>query len=266
VKIERKWVANSLPQMEIIQAFTYIYSQNHYACSKLASHLGEKLDKSIGQSSDFNNFILGERKITYIKYSDRRVSSFKSIRQHRDPAFKPPLELQTSLNEFQQQGQATSLSENVHKFSLNAKAVFEHFGYHIPMLMLFDDKFNPIDLSSVRLDDRATKYIFWRSAADKIIYLGASSFIWISEYWKRSGDITRNPTWKDFPVDGEGLHVIGMTKQGEISEICWDIVRNPDDSASLCPVPAIISEDHEIPNFLVPVVNALKRAQTKAIQ
>ena len=39
VKIERKWVANSLPEWELLTALAYVYGRAREVCQKLAKHL-----------------------------------------------------------------------------------------------------------------------------------------------------------------------------------------------------------------------------------
>lgn len=47
LKIQRRWVANSLPDHELIYALTYVYSQVHGVCRSLAAHLRTALDSSV---------------------------------------------------------------------------------------------------------------------------------------------------------------------------------------------------------------------------
>jgi hypothetical protein len=261
IKIERRWVATSLPDVELLQAFVFIFAQHHRVCSALADHLGAKLDKDIHNPGDFDNSIAGSKRITYIKYADRRIAHFKSIRQHRDPKFIIPVELESSMEEIKAQGQPQTLAELVNLQAIIAKSIFEHQGSYLPTLMLFDEQFSAIDQSSVMLDDRATKFMFWRMAADKIAYLGASSIIWISEYWNRKGDFSSNPAWKEFPITGEGLCVIGLDKHGELIEKTWDIARNSEGVPTLISSDRTISGRDGVPFFLNSAMNAFRRTE-----
>jgi len=261
VKIERRWIADSLPHIELLHALVFIYAQHHKICKSLLNHLSLEMDKNIHDPTDFNEFILGEKRITYVKYADQRTSSLHTIRQIFDQNFKPPPELDAISFTHLKNDRPSTLQENVDLFSNNAKAVFEYFGNHIPMLTLFDEDYHPIDGSSVMLDDRATKYIFWRSAADKIAYLGASSIIWVCEYWLRQGNILHNQDWKNSPIIGEALQIIGLHKSGEIIEIHWKITRDDIGKPSLIPLQTESVNQKNTLNFLTPVINALKRTQ-----
>lgn len=263
VKVERRWIADSLPHVELLQAFVFIYAQHYKVCKSLLNYLSLEMDHNIHDPSDFNEFILGKKRVTYLKYADRRTAHLKTIRQKIDPDFRPPAELKAMIFSSSQREKPKTLQENVNQFSEFAKGVFEHFGNHIPMLTLFDDDFRPIDGSSVMLDDRATKYLYWRSVADKIAYLGASSIIWVCEYWLRRGDMVQNPAWKELPITGEGLQIIGLHKSGEIIETHWNIARDNTGKAYLLPSESKQTDITQTPNFLMPVINAFKRIQQK---
>ena len=45
LRIERKWVANSLPDWELLQAFSYIYSQQYRVCDSLQNYLDLEMDE-----------------------------------------------------------------------------------------------------------------------------------------------------------------------------------------------------------------------------
>ena len=47
LRVERRWVANSLPNHELIYALTYAYAQLHQVCCSLATHLNSALDSSV---------------------------------------------------------------------------------------------------------------------------------------------------------------------------------------------------------------------------
>ena len=47
LKIQRRWIANSLPEIELIYALTYAYSELHRVCTELAKHMGNTLDASV---------------------------------------------------------------------------------------------------------------------------------------------------------------------------------------------------------------------------
>src|SRR5690606_27547812 len=47
VRIERKWVANTLPDWELLQAFTYIYTTLYHLCQALSQRIGAQMDRAI---------------------------------------------------------------------------------------------------------------------------------------------------------------------------------------------------------------------------
>ena len=90
LKIERRWVANSLPTQELLKAFTYIYSRLRVAAVSLADHLGDALDESIPDATEFDDASTGNKHIEYVKFSDRRPSTIVAKRFQKHTNYEPP--------------------------------------------------------------------------------------------------------------------------------------------------------------------------------
>ncbi len=63
VKIDRSWIANTLPEQELLQAFRYIYARLYEACKSLATHLNSNLEMSIRDATSFDDISIGNRRI-----------------------------------------------------------------------------------------------------------------------------------------------------------------------------------------------------------
>jgi hypothetical protein len=262
LKIERGWVANSLPDQELLQALIYIYSQIRSVAASLATHLGGKIHHAISDPTDFDEVSTGDRHVRYIKFSDRCPSSMVSKRVHKDTQYQPPPWLQT-LSDNRPKGDALrSLFHRVEFFGKMAQGTFEQFGNHLPMLYLFGPDGEVVDFLGMGPTDQATKYIFWRAVGDRIAYLRATSLIWISEMWIREASSRYTVPIRKMPIKGEMLQVIGLGSGGEIDAVHWDIVREREDAKpklSLRTEMNSPSDLDEIFYFLAPARRAFER-------
>jgi hypothetical protein len=170
----------------------------------------------------------------------------------------PPPELEKALEGIQPGFRPSNLAENLNFYSRIAEATFEHHGNHMPMLMLFDASWRPMDFAGTEFADQAAKYIFWRGIADRIAYLRPESIIWVSEAWVRDAQSGVNGPAKNMPIVGENLHMIAMRRDGETLSSRWAIRRpSPDAPPQLERLAGYEAEwNVEGMNFLAPIRKA----------
>lgn len=225
VKIERSWIANTLPHHELLQAFRYIYARMYEACSSLSVHLESTLESSIPEATSFDDLLTGNKRAQYLKLNSTKIGNLVTRRYKRDETFKPAewiyeLAKEKALNP------PTNLIESVNFHAKMAEANFNQFGNHMAMVWLLNDRFEPIDYIATIPEDQAYKFIFWRTIADRIHYLKAKSLIWVSEAWLRSG-VDKNMTKiiRNLPITGEVLSVVGVDGKSNYHTIVWEIER-----------------------------------------
>ena len=226
LKLERRWVANSLPNHELLNTLTYTYARIFEICSALALHLGTRLDRSIASPTSLDPTSNDTSQTRLIKIGKAGLGRQRTTRFVMDPHFQPPQELNGLLEEFKSGPSPTDLSQTVERFAKFAKGTFEHFGYHIPMLFLFDDQWKLVDSLSAKLDDQSEKFIFWRNVAERAAYQRAYAMVWISELWLRDLPSTKDLSVSELPIIGERLHVIGMDIGDHTNLVEWNIQRN----------------------------------------
>lgn len=230
IKIERTWMANTLPECELLQAFRYIYARMFEACSSLALHLGTKLESSIPHPTSFDEVLTGSRGVQYVKLNAPGIGTLIAQRHHSSADFVPP-DWVKKLAEERQSAPPSSLEELVCLHGKMAEANFHNYGSHMAMLWLFNDKFEPIDYIATIPEDQAAKFIFWRTIADRIHYLKAQSLIWVSEAWIRKGVEKRlTRLIRNLPIVGEFLQVAGIDGKGRHFTVTWDIKRERPDA------------------------------------
>ena len=264
VKVERRWVTSSLKDWELLTALSYVYARMYDLCVSLAGHLDYALDDSIPEPSSLDLVRTDARKTRYLKLRETGVTRVVYERIKEDPEFVPPNSLVQLVNRFKEQEAVSSLEVAVERYELFARETFERFGSHMPMLFLFDDAWNPIDLISTMPADQSEKYIFWRSMEDRILYKKAHALIYVYEAWIRGIDPYAERLTHTLPVRGEILVVIGMEVGGKIVSRDIEIVRDGAQHK-----PRLVRLDNEVSklklsacNFLIPGKRAFDRLST----
>ncbi|AHI79047.1 hypothetical protein BTJ_2490 [Burkholderia thailandensis E444] len=259
LKIERRWVANSLPTHELLHALTYVYSRLYAAVASLVRHIKVNLDAGVPEPTEINGGISDDGRTKFVKIRGRESGTVRTVKVHRSPEYVPPqwmVELTGLDGEYLV---AETLAERV---SLCAKLVegsFNQFGSHISMLFIFGENGKVVDFLSPALADQASKFIFWRSIENRIVYLRATSLVWISEVWLRRYARSAVDPIRKLPITGEMLHVIGIDRLGQVEDVQWDIVRGEGDAK---PVLVLRKErssvEKEAPFFLRPALRAFQ--------
>jgi hypothetical protein len=264
LKTQRKWVANTLPGRELIQALTYVYSQLYEVCSGLAAHLESELDSSVPHPTDFDPNSNDIARVRFMKLRQRGVGQNKSVRLKADKNFKAPPALQKLKNDFDAMPKPASLADVVSRHAKMAQATFEQHASHIPMLALYDKNWRHIDFLSTAFSDQSEKYIFWRNAADRAFYLKAYAMVWTSESWIRDLKDSNNRPISELPIIGEQLHVVAVDASGATEVVAWSIMRTTENEkpslVQIGPEKAFRKPEHIF--FVKPVIAAMKLAHT----
>lgn len=265
LKVERRWVANKLPSHELIHAMTYVYSRHYDVCHDLAAHLGVPLNPGILHPTSLDPTSNVAGRVQYMKIGRPGVGRMRFDRMTADPTFKPPPALVRVLEELREYGNPANVKEAVERQAKISKATFEHFGNHVPMLMLFNDMWHQIDFLSTEFVDQADKFMFWRTVADRAAYQRAYGFVWIAESWIRDLSAGKDRALHELPIKGELLNVIGADIEGGWYTVAWNILR-PSPPA----VPTLESidpsKDHKTLEsifFAQPILSAMKTARNK---
>jgi hypothetical protein len=260
LKIQRLWVANSLPDCELIYALTYAYSQLHQVCSALAAHLGSVLDASVPHPTEIDPSSNDVTKVRFMKFGKPGISKHSTVRVNADPKYKPPPALVRLKEELDSDPKPSSLAEIVAARAKMAQFTFESHGNHVPMLTLYNKDWKQIDFMSTAFADQADKFLFWRNVADRAFYLKAYALVWTSESWLRDLKDHRERPIRDLPIIGEQLHVVGADASGATEVVMWNITRpSRSDAPVLIPVtPDDVQSKPGRMAFIEPVIAAMK--------
>ncbi|MGZ8173504.1 MULTISPECIES: hypothetical protein [Methylobacter] len=260
VKIERRWVTVSLPGWELLHALIYVYGRIYNCCKSLAQQFGDSLDSSIPNTSSFDTLRDKSRRVRYIKLNGLHEYSVVYENISIDRKFEPPQEIRSAIDTIHvTQSPPVSLSDGLEFYTKMAELTFSHYGNHVPMLFLFNERWQPIDGITTEFADQADKFIFWRNAADRIASLKASGIVWISESWLRKTKTGDTIAIRNMPIFGEQLHVLAIDKSGNRKEVVWEILR---DSETKKPTLQMVPSTDQMQfdgtqYFLVPAMRAL---------
>lgn len=264
LKIQRLWVANSLPAYELIYALTYAYSQIHRVCSDLAAHLDSVLDASIPHPTDIDPSSTDVAKVRFMKFGKPGMGKHTTVRVDADPSYKPPPALLQLKEDLTAAPKPSSLAEIVAVQAKMAQFTFEHHGNHMPMLVLYDKDWKQIDFMSTAFADQADKFLFWRNVADRAFYLKAYAMIWTSETWLRDLREHNDRPIRALPIIGEQLHVVGADASGATEVVTWNISRPNGDVAPVL-TQLMAGDVQGQPGrmfFIEPVIAAMKMVRT----
>lgn len=247
VKIERRWVANTLPNHELLQSMIYVYSRYRQACVDLAHYLGAISSPTIPTAESIGEGEVHQRRVSYVKFSDKASYSKLTHRVEIDRTVTPPNWLKN----------IDMTRPNFEIYAEMAEQSFLHHGEHMAMVFIFSENGTLIQHLAFTPFDQVDKFIFWRDLGERIVYLRAESLIFVSESWTRKDPGLLTPI-AQAEIVGERLHVHEIKRTGEVSHRAWDIKRAGDQ------VGLEINNDDSLdasgfPNFLVPIRAAFTR-------
>ena len=260
VKIERRWVTALLPEWELLQALAYVYARIFECCKSLATQFNSQLDDSIADANFFSSLQDETRQVSYIKLNGLSRHSFEIKVISVDRNFKLPPAIQEEFSSIHSNRKWEHSRDGILEYYAKmAELTFSHYGYHNPMLFLFNESWEPVEMISTRFEDQADKFIFWRNVADRIVTLHAVGLVWISESWLRSADRSGNTAIRNMPITGEQLHVTAVDKFGERRQVSWKILRATETAKPTLQrvPPADKIEDEMTPYYLVPALRAM---------
>ena len=224
IKIERRWVANSLPGWELLHAFSYIYSTLHKMCAALSAHLGSMLDESLPEPTILYPMRELARQVVYLKLSDLKYHRQHIQRVLADPAYTPPPKI-AAANLRERLGESSSPESVLGVIAELAQLTFEHDGFHLPMHFLFDESMQVVDFGVAQFADQIDKYIYWRNMADRAVATKATAIASIGEAWIRDNKHYHSLPVAKLPITGERLFVNLLCANGWFHSVNWHIRR-----------------------------------------
>ena len=260
VRIRRRWVANSLPAHELLNAISYVYGRQRTLCVELAKHLATELPESIPELSAIDELRAHQDlRSRFVKLGEKNMRKFTSFSLGRDHSYVAPTWLHDVANRFDKQKLLTTFETRMDYHEAMAEGVFNQFGNHMGMLWMYGDGGSAVDACSIMAGDQASKYLLWREVADRVEYLRPVSIIWITEAWQRKVDELASTPMHRLPILGEVLNLVGLDKSGVVDIRQWKIIRDSAANPRLEKVPAGDPGMLTHPNVLMPIKRAMAK-------
>ncbi|MCL6354372.1 hypothetical protein EXT68_02415 [Pectobacterium parmentieri] len=256
IRSERRWVANTLENYELLHALTLIYSRIYDCCKSLGEFIGNPISDNIITPISFESLRNETRHVNYLKlrnFSTGEVS-FETVKYNSESI---PNTIKCRLDKIDKSSEVKSIEELVENLSKIAEFTFLEYGSHIPTLFFFNSDYQVIDLLNTIFEDQADKYVFWRVAADRAKVINACGFIWISELWLRRSNLDFKEAIHKMPIIGERLQIVGVDSRDNQSSISWEIIRDSDKDKPRLDLITIDKNSDGKAYFMRPILKAI---------
>ncbi len=260
IKVERIWIANSLPNEELLRVINYIYMRQYLLCKKACYCLGNSIDESISSPIDMDSLQKGSR---HIRYIDSALNCYKELKMF---SIEKDIEYKQGKNFIDVQKKRLesidSFESALYVISENARELFIRDGCHVPILFAFDSRMELLDMMSVCFGRRVEKFIFWRQIAERVSILPVHCFFFISEVSLKEMPLSKEKYFSvtSLPTRGEALQVFGITDLEQFKSIAFMITRSRLGQKSLSePIQLFTQNENDLPTFLIPVKKAMSK-------
>lgn len=252
IRVERRWVANTLPTWELLQAFGYIYTTLRRTCVALAKHLGSTLDPSIPDPSVLHVHNDDARQVGYLRLSDMTWNHRRLQRVLRPKNYAPPPDLDDP-NMVERFRSAATIDEKRAVIAELAEAFFRHSGSLLPTVYLFDEHLQVIGLVSGQFTCQTDKYIYWRDIADRVTANRVHAVASTGEAWVKPLTGFYSTRMQNQEAIGERMFVDTLDRSGNYGSVDWSITR---DSIGHPELERLNDDEKAVPAYLAPIYRA----------
>lgn len=216
--IERRWVANTLPDTEILEALGHVYG----ALAGVVADFLKTLKLSVPEFvTDSTPDSMARRALDRAIYVSVKDGSLVGVR--REYAKKPPAREKILIKRYGKKGakswekvrEAKTFQEACEAHFHSARIILRADGYH-RAIALFLKGPTVFRVIGAEHPDRASRYILMRELAAFAEAEGADGFIFINEAWTAHvDDVGPSGYAVDSPKRGEALMLSGVNSKGE---------------------------------------------------
>jgi hypothetical protein len=255
IRVERAWVANSFPGMELLSLLAEVYSRVHCCCASLNRHLGMAVTTETSALDGVDMAVGPADRIAYLKLHDRSLNIVRASRRRLDRGVHVPPELQAALSTLAPSGsELATLESRMDFLSQIVERIFDLYQNHQSFLFLFSDHWRSMRMVSMQPADRVEKYIFWRSVADLVRRESTDGIIFIGEMWLR--EQAPGVHVEQMRIMGEAISMMGLSEDGSVKQRIWKIDRSGSRALLTAAEDREIDRRKESINFLVPIMRA----------
>jgi hypothetical protein len=241
LKIERRWVENTLPDHELLDAVAIAYGRistlvrdAHRQMGLLQAETtnietGERLDEGAREGRLPCMIGHSETRALNISLAGRRILRFDRVAKeiHKEDARKA-VERYGDIDEDMfgsKGGDEGDIAANLFK---SAKKVFLKDGYHESIIFLFRER-RLLHLFGIRPENLGQRYLLMRTVADEVIKYGADAIIELGELWlARANMLKPYQRPSEVPERVEALSATLATKSGVTIQFIAKVQRDGD--------------------------------------
>ena len=238
LRIERRWVENSLPDYELLDAVAIAYGHLSSLVADAHRQMGLQEPKIMTAQGElpYDRAMAGGRMPCMIGHNENRaldiwIATGELLEFEARPM---TLDLQKAEEAAKRYGIDVTGDRTNDKdprssaryFFTMARRMFLHDGHHVFMVIIFKDG-QPLNMREVRIEEHGQKYVFMRHLANDVLRMGGDAVLTISEIWRAKPN--REFTYQrvvDMPDREEALAATLVMKDGEPLHLHAKICRN----------------------------------------
>jgi len=249
IAIDRRWIATTLPDIELTDALHYGFTELARIVQSLDEHIGRQeappaTMQGVGRGSASRR--------SYLKTDDGHIYSYRRSQHALSPTDIKEIEGRYELTPFAEAFRSTAdLKVAVERFSDLAGGSYSKDGYHVTILFTLDAAGELSGIIGPQFDDRVDKLIFWSELAQVAkLDRRIAGVVFISEIWMRSMDGFPQKSVSQLDITGEALQITAANR-----DVCFikTIPIVDGEGGKRLDLGASELEVGAVPNFLVPL-------------
>lgn len=237
VRIQRRWVENTLPTHELLDAVAIAFGRLSELVDDAHRQLGlprETVDQSTGEAYSKAN--RDGRLPCMIGHADARTLNvwlatgapvkFETVEKEIDREAGPALQARYGMQPAEFYARSNSAEDQLRSLFAAARKLFDKDGYHITLaFLLLDGK--AVHIRELRPGEHGHKYLMMRELAHEVARRGADGVILLGETWAAAADPAK-PMMRavDSPNRKELLTGMLVTQAGEPLCLVAEIKRD----------------------------------------
>lgn len=238
LRIQRKWIENTLPGYELLDAVAIAYGNLWQMLSDAHRQMGIEVPSAIDHLSGehYDPAAMQGRMPCMIGHSDNRTldiwlatgrpSEVSVVRRKLDSDDEEVLSSRYGLEPRDVWSDSGQLTEHLTKLFATARKLFLKDGCHVTLLALLREG-KPVDMIQMEPEEHGDKYLMMRRIAQQVHRRGADAVIMLGEVWYAPQD-KDHPYRRAFdtPNHREGLQGVLVSKSGEPLQHFAEILRS----------------------------------------
>ncbi len=216
--IERRWIDNELPEMEVLEALAHVYGKLADMVVSLLNHINMTVPSIVADTRPDAMGALAMDRAIYLSMRDGAPRGFRYFQKSIDITAKDANKLVSRYGKtatWKHLKEAKTFRAVAEAYYQNARAVMLRDGYHQSFIFLMKGLV-VIRIIPADHPDRASRYVLMRDLARLARIEGADGVMMISEVWTAHGkDVPKSGFAVDAINRGEALVLSAANSQGQ---------------------------------------------------